>query len=247
MYNSLEKKILKSSLIKTEDILGVEKRTLQNKMQSLVSNGKVVKIKNGLYAMVNPLDNDIYANKFEIATSMYEDAYIVYHTALEYYGLSNQIYNLVQVATKHIERKREFRGYTFEFHDLKTQKYVDDIYQNSLIRVTSIERTIVDCLNRIRMAGGIEEVSMAIRSITYIDEKKLLDVLETYNLNKLYNKVGYVLSEINSSLVSKDFLNICKERLSKKIVDMRENKKLSSTINKEWNIIVPKYIINEEY
>ena len=247
MYNSLDKIVLTSPIIRLSDIKNVDKRTLQNKMQTLIKRGKIIKIKNGLYAMINPLDNDIYSNKFEIATSMYKDSYIIYHTALEFYGLSNQIYNLVQVGTKKIERKIDFNGYTFEFQKSMMDKYIDSIYQNSLIRVTTIERTIVDCLNKIKLAGGLEEVSLAISGITYIDENKLLDVLNIYNKSILYNKVGYILSTMNKNLVSDEFYSICKNKINNKTVDIRENKRIPSTINKEWNIIVPEYILNERY
>lgn len=247
MYNSLDNMILTAPIIRVSDIKGVEKRTLQNKMQSLVNNEKIVKIKNGLYAMVNPLDKDIYSNKFEIATSMYEDAYIIYHTALEFYGLSNQIYNLVQVATKNVERKRVFNGYTFEFYNNMPKKFIDTINQNSVIRVTSIERTIVDCINKPKMAGGIEEVSIAISGITYIDDEKLLEVLEEYNNSALYNKTGFLLSKMNNDLVSIEFYKKCKKKIKNDIVDIRENKKLGSYVDKEWNILTSRYIVNEEY
>lgn len=247
MNNLLEKRILNSSIVNTSKIKGIERKVLQNKIQKFVIDGKIIKIKNGLYAMVNPLVNDIYSNKYELATSMFDDAYIVYHTALEYHGLSNQIYNTVQVGTKKAERKIEFNGYTFEFYNNLKSEYIESYYQNSLIRVTSLEQTIVDCLNKIKIAGGIEEVSTAIGGITYIDEKKLLNVLKIYDDKNLYKKVGYILNRINKNLVSKNFYDVCKIKMGNTVGDLRENRKLPSLFDREWNIIVPKYLVNEEF
>ena len=60
-------------------------------MRSLKS-GKIKQIKRGLYALVNPLTNEIYANKFQIASKLFPDSYFSYHEALEYYGLAVQSY-----------------------------------------------------------------------------------------------------------------------------------------------------------
>lgn len=51
---------------------------------------------------------------------------------------------------------------------------------NSLIRVTNIERTVIDCLNRIDR-GGLEELIHCLWMINYLDEKKLIGYLSIYN------------------------------------------------------------------
>lgn len=43
--------------------------TLFATLKNLLKTGRIVKLKGGLYALVNPLTGDIFANRFEIATA----------------------------------------------------------------------------------------------------------------------------------------------------------------------------------
>ena len=47
------------------------------------------KVRNNLYALVDPSINDIYSTKFEVASKISESSFICYHSALEYYGIAN--------------------------------------------------------------------------------------------------------------------------------------------------------------
>ena len=42
--------------------------------------------------------------------------------------------------------------------------------QNAEIVVTDLERTVVDCVDRIDIAGGIEKLVTALNGITNLDE-----------------------------------------------------------------------------
>ena len=57
------------------------------------------KIRNNLYALIDPSTNDIYSTKFEIASKISNTSFICYHSALEYYGLANQVFGDVLVGT----------------------------------------------------------------------------------------------------------------------------------------------------
>ena len=50
---------------------------------SLVSRymkqGKIKQIKKGLYALVDPSTNEIYATRFQIASRLFNDSYFSYH------------------------------------------------------------------------------------------------------------------------------------------------------------------------
>ena len=51
-----------------------------------IKRDDVKQVKRGLYALVNPSTGMIFANKFQIASHLFDDAYFSYHDALEYYG-----------------------------------------------------------------------------------------------------------------------------------------------------------------
>ena len=62
---------------------------------------------------------------------------------------------------------------------------------NSLVHVTDEERTVIDCIDRIDRAGGLEELLHAIAAMTYLNENKLMTYLEIYDKQFLYQKTGF--------------------------------------------------------
>lgn len=118
--------------------------------------------------------------------------------------------------------------------------------QNAVIRVTELERTIVDCIDRIDVAGGLEELFSALSAISYCDEDKLLKHLFSYDKKFLYKKVGYLFSLLKPNYLSKNFYKVCKEKISTRDDDIREHKVISSLYIKDWKLYAPEKIINTE-
>lgn len=232
-----------SSFIKMSDyenLDNIKKKSIYNKIQNLYAHKKIKKIKNGLWTMINPLYNDIYVNKYEIGTAMFDNAYIGYHTALEYYGLHNQISREVQVLVERREKSVEFDNYIFRFYQGDGVGVVEKSHIDK-IRITSLEKTIYDCINNINFAGGLEELYSATECINYIDEEKLLKLLNYYSDDKMFQKVGWLFDTADRKLLSNDFYSICKSKIKNRI-DLRVNKKNRSKYFKDWDIVAPRYI-----
>lgn len=241
-------RFLSKALIKVEEIKKEfnSDATLFGALNRLVKSGKIIKLKGGLYATVNPLTKDIFANRFEIATALHKDAYVSYHSALEYYGLATQVYSDVQVITS--KRYMPIIIDDLEYHCYNVD-YIEGIVEykhNAIIRVTEIERTVIDCIDRIDLAGGLEEVFLALSVINYCDERKLIFHLKKNNKKILYKKVGYLFSLLKPTYLTEEFYLLCKNMMSKRIEDIRENKYVSFKLCKEWKLIVPSKIINME-
>ena len=84
---------LSRALFRTYEIKDnfANERSMQVKLKALTENGRIEKIKNGLYATVNSLTGDIFASRFEIASALFENACVAYHSALEFYGLGKKL------------------------------------------------------------------------------------------------------------------------------------------------------------
>lgn len=242
-------KFLTQPLIRIDDI----KREIPNEssmfstIKRLQGSKRIKKLKSGLYALIDPTTGDIFANKYEIATAIYDGAYIAYHSALEYYGLANQSFLSVWVASEKCYSPVVIDGRDYVFFNTNYRDGIVEIEHNSLIRVTELERTVVDCLDRIDVGGGLEEVVNALSLITYCDEDKLLYHLNSYNKKFLYKKAGYILSFIHPKYLSNKFFDVCKTKMSSRCDDLRENNGQNSHYDREWKLIVPDYIINTEF
>lgn len=239
---------LNQALIKVEDIKKdfASNATLFGALKRLTDSGKIVKLKGGLYATVNPITKDIYVNRFELATALHEGAYCAYHTALEYYGLATQVYSDVHVITEKRYSPMIIDDLEFQFFQCEYGGGITETKRNAKIRVTELERTVIDCLDKILVSGGLEEVFMALTMINYCDEEKLLKHLAGYGKKIIYKKAGYLFSVLKPTYLTERFYEICKQNMSDRDDDLRENKKNAYIYNNEWKLYVPKKLINTE-
>lgn len=219
-------------------------KSMNNSLSNYVKSGKIKRIKSGLYAGVNPLTQDVFANKFEIASKANSSAYVSYHSALEYHGLANQVFHTITVSSPSRFSEFEFNGQSYEFRVSLFEDGVLNIEGNSTIRVTDLERTVVDCINRIDDAGGAEELVQAVSLVTYLDENKILYYLKKYDKKFLYQKTGFLLAKIHGDIMSQEFYDYCKKisNLHKNyLVDERND---NAKLDGEWQIIADTGLFN---
>lgn len=202
----------------------------------------ITKIRSNLYALIDPSTNDIYSTKFEIASKISDSSFLCYHSALEYYGIANQVFSDILVGSLTKFNNFVFSDNEYIYKSFKNIKFVNNNI-NEGIKVSSLEKTIIDCIDDIDLAGGIEEVLNALEQIKYIDEDKLLDVLKDIDKMFLYQKVGFLFEVYNDHLgLSNEFFKECKSHISKKINYFIQYEFKETELNKEWNLIVPKNI-----
>ena len=83
------------------------------------------------------------------------------------------------------------------------------------MRVTSLERTVIDSIADFTKIGGLEELLRCLALIPSLDEIKLLEVLGAYERGQLYQKAGYILEAYKEALsLSDTFFSECMKRSS---------------------------------
>lgn len=212
---------------------------IANKLRS----SKIMKVRKGLYVLLD-VTGDPLVTKFELATKIKEDAFICYHSALEFYGLANQVFYTITVSSK--SRFNEFTFLDINYvHKRLKNDYGIVYFKNSSVRVTSLERTIIDCIDDIDMCGGIEELINALDQINYVDEKELLNVLKSYNSILLYQKVGYILEYYKEQLGLKDaFFDECRKHLTKQVKYFLKDEYMDIEYNSKWQLMAPKNLFS---
>ena len=233
-----------SKLITREETMDrfENKKQFSNWIALKLKSNTYKKIRNNLYALVDPSTNDIYSTKFEIASKISQTSFVCYHSALEYYGLANQVFGDVLVGSLTRFNNFVFNDDEFIYKSVKNVKFVNDVVSEG-IRVSSLEKTIIDCIDDMDLAGGIEEVLNALEQIKYVNESKMLDILRDTDKMFLYQKVGFLFEIYNSQLgLSNDFFLECKSHISKKINYFMRYEFKDTELDKKWNLIVPKDI-----
>lgn len=208
-------------------------------------SGLVKQVRRNLYCMNNPVGNMPAAHKFEIACKVSDTSFLSYHSALEYHGIGHQAFNTVMISDKTV-----FRPFIFDDNDY--QSFVSKIGMNGVIcsnvnlnvRVTDIERTFVDCIDRIGRSGGAEELFHCFEGLYTLDMNKVKTYLTLYNKSHLYQKVGYVLEKLKGQInVPIELIEICRSKGKNSVKDFSRTENCNVFI-KEWNLYVPNIIIN---
>lgn len=166
----------------------------------LVKSGKLQRIKKGLYVVLSPLEEPKrhVVDKLLIASKIRNKYYLGFHTALEYYGCASSFYNEAYVCVKAKDRFNPFQYKRFSFRPV----FVEDItlgveeknYHGNTIKVSSKERTFIECIDRIQYAGGWEECIKSLEGLGGLNIKKLVNLLlHKYKKDILFRRVGYIL------------------------------------------------------
>lgn len=106
-----------------KDVIGYFKNDKQyeNWIAGQVRSKKIVKVRNGLYVQVDVSGYPL-TTKFELATKIAEDACVCYHSAFEYFGVANQVFNTVTVGSK-----KRFNDFTFDDIDYVRKPLKHDV------------------------------------------------------------------------------------------------------------------------
>ena len=208
------------------DVIGNENNAKQY-LQRAIKQKMIRRIKQGLYVVINISTGGDLVNRFQIGCKINDGCFISYHTAFEFYSSYNQVFNDVQVSSHKRFTDFEDMYLTYRFFHTNIDKQIEVI---NGVRVTSIERTIVDSINMLGKVMDFEELIKCIEEIESIDEKKIIEMLEIYNKDILYRKVGYILSIYQDYFgLSDEFIKLCLEHTFSNtygLISSNENAKL---------------------
>lgn len=220
-----------------------EPKRSDNFAHSFAKKGYVSKIRRGLYCVNNIAKKQPEANKFQIASSINPSSFVAYHAAMEYHGLSHQTYYDVTIGTTNYFNSFDFDGYHYYSHVMPLNFAIENPIADSLVRVTSVERTIIDCIDRIDLCGGWEELANCLQSVSYIREDQLLTLLQSYDKTALYKKTGFLLETLHVP-VSLDFINKCKVYARNSVCRLTSDGD-SDHFCQSWRIYVPSELLNK--
>lgn len=239
-------KILALKVFNVDDVYNLtgNMNTAKSLIRSLLLSGYIKRVKHNLYVVCNIEFKNTIPDQYMIASKIKEDAYISYHSALEYYGVKNQVFYEVYVSTEKRFENFEFEGISYKYIN---SKYDFGIEQHGKVRMTDKERTFIDCIDKTELAGGNEELIMCLGLFGKLDGDKILEYLKKYNSSKLYAKVGFFVQLYNEHYgIQQNVIEKCKQNSkNKRLYFNEETKRMKSKFVKEWNLVVPKIFTNK--
>ena len=169
----------------------------------LVKKGWLKHIERGKYLIV-PLEAGIKRewseDVFVIGSYLISPYTIAYWSALSYWNLTEQIPKTVFIQTvkRKGQRNKQILGISYRFIIVKPYKFFGITQQwfgQRKINITDIEKTIVDCLDRPELCGGIGEVSKGIWigwKDKNIDMKKIVNYSLAMKNKAIIKRLGYI-------------------------------------------------------
>jgi len=213
--------------------------------------GRLVQVKRGLYLRRDPIAPDLPApppDFLALAARMAPDAAVAFHTALEAHGCAQSLFERLTFVTWSRTRPVEFMGRRMipvrPRAPLRArdggEDWIERLDRGGLeVRVTSLERTVADALDRPSLAGGVEEVWRSLWNVPALDPEALLDYVETLGNQTLAARVGCFLETRREELAVPESLL---ERLEVLAPNhpVYFDRELGGRLNARWRLIVPK-------
>ncbi len=231
--------------------------------QSLLSyykrKGRVLGVKRGLYAVV-PLGvepDSFLPDPFLLATRMAEDAVLSYHTALEFYGSAYSVQNrfiyLSRVQKKSLSwRGCLFRSVPFPSALLRKGKEAFGVRTEDRkgmgVKVTSLERTMVDVFDRPGLGGGWEEIWRSLDLVDYLNLEEVVRYALFLENSTTVAKVGFYLEQNRERLMVDDsYLDRLREKMPRTPRRMERTGSQPGRFVSAWNLVVPKPVYEKAW
>jgi predicted transcriptional regulator of viral defense system len=225
-------------------IVGNEK-SAKDLLRNYKKQQLICQIRRDLYTVTDLATKQAVATKFEIGSNITPSAYISYHSALEYHGLAHQQFFILYISSAQKFTSFDFDDIYYFYCKTRSEKGVYTPPMDSLVRVTDEERTVIDCIDRIDRAGGLEELLHAIAAMTYLNENKLLTYLEIYDKQFLYQKTGFLLSYFQKELkLSDEFLEACRKKIGKSTRYLLDESAATLVYHSQWKLFAPENILS---
>jgi predicted transcriptional regulator of viral defense system len=185
------------------EILGVSDAATRKLLSELMEKKWLIQLTRGKYLVV-PLsageEAEVSESWFVVAKYLIEPRlyFLSHYSAMEIHNMTTQPISTVFISTPHKKREIKSLGATFRFVYIDSSKTwgSTDTWATPTekVRVSDLERTIIDCLNNPRLCGGISEIAKGINARrSDIESAKLLKDVQRFNSKAVAKRLGFLL------------------------------------------------------
>jgi predicted transcriptional regulator of viral defense system len=123
--------------------------------------------------------------------------YISHYNALEINEITTQPLFTIYISTPIRRAPKKILGASYQFIYIQEKDIwgIEDVWvtQSQKVKVSDIERTIIDCLNRPDLCGGISEIAKGIWiERNSIDYQKIVKYLKQFNRKSVAKRLGLI-------------------------------------------------------
>lgn len=180
----------------------ISERTRYGNLQNAMRRDQAYRLKRGLYASNIGVYRDRVPNVFLVAAKAAGGAVVSHHSALEAHGVAHSPLRTVYFTSSQKISPFDARGYRFRRIAPPTvsqsctslARYTTRVRAgDSLVPVTTKERTLVDCLRDLRLAGGLEELLRSLGGFTSMAAGDVAAYAGLLESPTLVSRAGWVM------------------------------------------------------
>jgi predicted transcriptional regulator of viral defense system len=232
--------------------------TGKNLLAKHVASGRLVRVRGGVYAVVPtgvaPLA--LQVDPYLTATQLTPDAVVAYHAALQFHGKAYSSWMRFHYLTHKRARPLTFRGLEFipVLAPTRERKQRPDRrgvlalrHAGGLVRVTSLERTLVDVFSQPQNAGGWEEVWRSLELVEFFDLDAVLNLVKMNGAALTAARVGFFLEQHREALMVEPKHLAALERLAPKAARYLDATRTTGTLVSRWSLVVPERVLQRSW
>ena len=218
--------------------------------------GRLKQVRKGLY-LSSPPGKPSVADPYLICAKMAADSVIAYHTALQFHGKVYSIRNDYLFYSRTRIHPFEYDGQVFKsvlfprpLLDSRQEMFgVQTVEsQGEPLLVTSLERSLVDVLQRPDLGGGWEEIWRSLEMIEYFDLDQIVQYVELLGNSTTAAKVGFFLEQhCEQLMISQNDLHQLRLLKPESPHYMDRTLHGDTKFLSDWNLVVPDSIANRRW
>ncbi len=220
--------------------------------------GHLLHVRRGLYAVVprGTLQQHLHIDPFLLASRLAPDAVIAYHAALQVHGRAHSLSRRLTYLTTTRAKPFEFRGSEFvpvpvppslrRLEDLGGG-IVEVRRSGLLVRVTTLERSLVDVLHSPRHGGGWEEIWRSLESVEFVDVDAVSDYALKLGSAVTVARVGFFLEQHREELMLEERHLARLEEHAPSQPTYLDRRRESGKLLRRWNLVVPERVLNRAW
>jgi len=217
-------------------------RSVRNMLYRLKRQGRVRQVTKGVYAGALATTS---VNRYSVPGKLRKDSVVAFHSALEFHGVANQLFQTVYYLSVRPRRDVAFDGVTHHCvappRQLMRVQRLDFQVELSRdrVRVAARERSIVDCLAFLEYSGGVDELDRSLAMFPSFDFDVALEYLRLLGMPWLYARLGFLLDRHAEKLFFKGKSRDAFLRRLPRGVAYLDRKRPGNRWVPTWNLMVP--------
>jgi predicted transcriptional regulator of viral defense system len=181
---------------------------------------------------------------------------VAYHAALQFFGKAYSVWKRFHYLTA--KRARPFSFRDLEFVPVQGSPALQSLpdedkgvskvrHAGGQVRVTTLERTLVDVLAEPDKGGGWEEIWRSLEMIEFFDLDAVISHVRGLGAAISAARVGFFLEQHRESLMVEDKHLEALRALAPTQPRYLDGSRKSGKLVRPWNLVIPEYVLSRRW